>query len=442
MKTFYIENLGCAKNQVDAEVMLASLEETGEWESAQEAEAADLIIINTCGFIEPAREESLGTLFEMRNLYPDKKIVLAGCLSQRYGPEISGELPEADGLFGNLNLHEITTLAGEVMNGEHAELYPELPEREYFTRSQLFSFPGSAYLKISEGCSHHCRYCAIPLIRGELRSRPFEDTLADAKKLIFSGVREINLIAQDLAAYGKDRRQAEFLNLLRSISDLPGDFRIRMLYIHPDDFPKDLPALVKERDNIVPYFDIPFQHASSPILRGMGRKGSAGQYLSLLSEIREELPEAVFRSTFMLGFPGERRSSISELERFIEEAQLDWAGFFVYSPEEGTPAFDLRKLTSHKRAAERVAPIRDEMQSLQSSITEARLKRFVGRKYDVLIEEKIEGEDLLIGRIFAQAPEVDGSTVVLSSEGKPGDLIHCGIRRRVGIDLEAVPAVS
>jgi len=212
-----------------------------------------------------------------------------------------------------------------------------------------------------------------------------------------------------------------------------------MLYIHPDDFPDDLPRLVKERKNILPYFDIPFQHAAAPVLRGMGRKGSAVSYLELLQNIRETLPDAVIRSTFMLGFPGERKQHVDELMRFVEAARLDWAGLFIYSPEEGTPACRLRTPDSHKRAARSAEPRKKELEALQTAITEQQLERWVGREFDVLIEEKIEGEDLLIGRMFAQAPEVDGSTVVLSDGGAPGDVIRCGIRRRVGIDLEAVP---
>jgi ribosomal protein S12 methylthiotransferase len=445
IKKVYIENLGCAKNQVDAEVMLDSLKETGEWEYCELSKDADLIIVNTCGFIEPAREESLNTLFELRAQYPDKKIIMAGCLSERYGRQISGNLVEADGFFGNMNLSKIPQFANKIMTGEKAELYPELPEREYFTRKKLFSFPGSGYLKISEGCSHHCRYCAIPIIRGDLRSRPFDEIISDAKNLISQGVSEINLIAQDLAAYGTELKtgngleKSKFLDLLDTLSSLEGKHVLRMLYIHPDDFPAELPQMVKERPNILPYFDIPFQHAAVPVLRGMGRTGSAEQYLDLVGGIRETLPDAVIRSTFMLGFPRERRSHVDELLDFTGKAKLDWAGIFIYSPEEGTPAFTERTASSHKRAASRAEGYKQELEQLQNRITEQRLDRWAGRDFDVLIEEKIEQEDLLIGRMFAQAPEVDGSTVVLSDSGKPGDVIRCGIRRRVGIDLEAVP---
>jgi len=395
IKKVYIENLGCAKNQVDAEVMLDSLKETGEWEYCDLSEDADLIIVNTCGFIEPAREESLNTLFELRAQFPDKKIIMAGCLSERYGRQISGDLVEADGFFGNMNLSKIPQFADQIMSGERAELYPELPDREYFTRKKLFSFPGSGYLKISEGCSHHCRYCAIPIIRGDLRSRPFDEIVSDAENLISQGVSEINLIAQDLAAYGTEQNagkgleKSKFLDLLDTLSSLEGQHVLRMLYIHPDDFPAELPQMVKERSNILPYFDIPFQHAAVPVLRGMGRRGSAEQYLDLIGGIRETLPDAVIRSTFMLGFPGERRNHVDELLDFAGKAKLDWAGIFIYSPEEGTPAFTERTASSHKRASTRAEGYKLELEQLQTSITEQQLDRWVGRDFDVLIEEKL-----------------------------------------------------
>ena len=451
LRRVYIENLGCAKNQVDAEVMLSRLLESGQWSSSDTADAADLIIVNTCGFITDAREESLNTLFDLRSAYPGKRIIFAGCMAEHYGREIGEELVEADGLFGNMDLSRITEIADAVMEGSRAELYPALEDetggdeelsREYITRRRLFSFPGSAYLKISEGCSHHCRYCAIPLIRGDLRSRPAADVITDAADLISSGVREINLIAQDLAAYGTDRGKLSgeaFLGLLERLTALDGDFTLRMLYIHPDDFPADLPQFVRAHPKVLPYFDIPFQHAATPVLREMGRRGTADTYLRLLDDIRSTLPDAVIRSTFMLAHPGERKSHIMQLREFLGSASLDWAGFFIYSPEEHTSSYYRRRSDSHARAAGRVREALEELKMLQEQITAQRLQRWVGRELDVLVEEKITGEDLLIGRTFAQAPEVDGSTVVMSRAGEPGELLRCGIRRVVGIDLEAVP---
>ena len=442
MKKFYIENLGCAKNQVDAEVMLESLTESGHWIYSETAEEADLILVNTCGFIEPARIESIDTIFELREAYPEKKIVMTGCLSERYATEISEEFSEVDGFFGNRDLGKITEVADRIEAGEHVVSLPDYPDisgREYMHRDKLLNFAGSAYVKLSEGCDHRCRYCAIPLIRGGLRSRTREQVLDEVKELVDKGVYEINLIAQDLAAFGKDRGAPEFMELLDEMSLLPGRFIIRMLYIHPDDFPAGLPALVKNRDKIIPYFDIPFQHAAVPVLRKMGRTGSAESYLKLLESIRQELPDAVIRSTFLLGFVNEDEQARQELLDFIASAQLDWVGSFIYSLEEGTPAFTDRDESTHEEVIAEAEAFKPKLEGLQERITTERLERWVGREFDVLIEEIIPHEDLLIGRIPMQAPEVDGLTVVLSETGSPGDLIRCRITRTVGIDLEAVP---
>jgi ribosomal protein S12 methylthiotransferase len=442
MKRCYIENLGCAKNQVDAEVMLKALTETGDWTYTKDPQQADLILINTCGFIEPAREESLDAVFSLRALCPDTKILMTGCLAQRYGQEMNEELTEVDGFFGNNDLAVITTAAENVMDGERVICmpdYPDISEREYMHRDKLLSFAGSAYVKISEGCDHRCRYCAIPLIRGPLRSRSQQDVIDEVRELIARGVYEINLIAQDLAAFGRDRGGSEFLELLDALSLLPGDFLIRLLYIHPDDFPKELPKLIRSREKIAPYFDIPFQHASVPVLRSMGRTGSAQSYLQLIEEIRAEVPDAVIRSTFLLGFLNEDQQARDELLQFVRDARLDWAGCFIYSLEEGTPAYADRSEQEHAAAIEQAEIFKPQLEAVQQQITEEQLARWVGRELPVLIEECVEGEELLIGRIASQAPEVDGLVVVLSDHGRPGDRLLCRITRVIGVDLEAIP---
>ncbi len=445
MKRFYIEDLGCAKNQVDAEIMLDILQSTGAWSYTEDPQKADLILVNTCGFIEPAREESINSVFSLRAAYPEAKIVMTGCLAERYGKEMDEEFPEVDGFFGNKDLSYITTVAQDIMEGERVSCFPDYPDlskRDYMQRKRLLSYPGSAYVKISEGCDHRCRYCAIPLIRGSLRSRRQENIVAEVEELIQTGVYEINLIAQDLAAFGSDRGSSEFMELLDTLSLLPGDFVIRLLYIHPDDFPLELPGLVKRREKILPYFDIPFQHAAVPVLKSMGRKGSAEGYLNLLASIRKELPDAVIRSTFLLGFLNENDASREELMKFVEDAELDWAGCFIYSLEEGTPAYGDRSNEEHERVIGEAESFKPRLEELQERITEERLQRWVDREVDVLIEERVSGEELLIGRIAAQAPEVDGLTVVLSDHGEPGERLRCRITRVVGVDLEAVPVTG
>ena len=444
-KLLYIENLGCAKNQVDAEVMAKALAKEG-WVLTNEASDADLILVNTCGFIESAREESINTFFELKDANPKAKVVVTGCLSQRYGKELSEQLTEADGVFGNRDLSQIVPfvkdVVGEGKESEKVELlvpeYPD-PDDDIWERDKLFNYPGSAFLKISEGCNHRCGFCAIPIIRGPLRSRPQHAILDEAKDLVKRGIREINLIAQDLAAYGTDwDGKSHFLELLKKITDIDGDFKVRLLYIHPDAFPLELLDMIKENGKILPYFDIPIQHASVKLLRPMKRMGDAQSYTKLVSIIRERLEQSVIRTTIMLGFPGEDDEDYKEVYDFVKCNRFNWMGSFVYSREEGTYAYNLTDEKTHEELSKVAAKRQKRLQKLQEKITEEILQSFVGQEVDVLIEELIEGEDLAIGRFWAQAPEVDGLTVVMGRDMVPGNVYRCGITKVNGIDLEAV----
>jgi len=441
MKKLYLENLGCSKNQVDAETMLKILAED-DYIRIEDPAEADIMLVNTCGFIESAREESIESFFSLHQANPEAKILLTGCMAERYAEELSNELPEASAIFGNRDLSQIRSVVGRVANGERVVAtyaYPPVKE-EVYERDELLNFPGSAYLKISEGCNHRCAYCAIPLIRGNLRSRPMAMILKDAEHLVSEGIKELNLIAQDLAAYGTDTLDgsSRFMELLSRLVALEGDFKLRLLYIHPDAFPPELPQFIADNPKVLPYFDIPFQHASTPILRSMGRIGTKESYLSLIESIRAKVPGAVVRSTILLGYPGEDEDAFAELLDFIEKAQLDWMGSFLYSREEGTKAYELRGERDHAKAHKAAANFQKRLESLQQGITERRLEQFVGKEYDVLIEEKIEQEDLAIGRIYSQAPEVDGLTVVMGRDLVPGSVVRCGIRAVKGIDLEAL----
>ncbi|MEA4860525.1 Ribosomal protein S12 methylthiotransferase RimO [bioreactor metagenome] len=442
MKKLYMENLGCSKNQVDAETLIKLLADD-QFERTEDAADADLIMVNTCGFIESAREESINTFFSLREANPKAKIVLSGCMAQRYAEDLRVELPEADAIFGNHDLARIGEVVRKVFSGDRVVLVPSYPapQAEVYERNELLSFPGSAYLKISEGCNHRCSYCAIPLIRGGLRSKERSVILEEARSLIKTGIREINLIAQDLAAYGTDRddKESKFLSLLEDLVSLEGDFFIRLLYIHPDAFPSGLPSFIANNPKVLPYFDIPFQHADTEVLRSMGRTGTKESYLALIRKIRESVPTAVLRSTILLGYPGEDEKAFAEVLDFLSQAKLDWVGSFLYSREEGTKAYALRTEREHKKAHTQASSFQKQLQALQAPITEANLARFVGTHHDVLIEELVEGEDLAIGRMYAQAPEVDGLTVVMGRDLKAGQVVRCGIRAVKGLDFEAVP---
>ena len=431
----YIESLGCAKNQVDSEILLTYAEENG-YMKAEKPEDADVIVVNSCGFIDSAKEESISAFFSLREANPKARIILAGCLAQRYGRDM--ELEEADAIFGN---HDLSLFPSVLKGLEERVCIPEYPDpnRERDDRKELLGYPRSAYLKISEGCNHCCSYCAIPLIRGPLRSRPMEKVIEEAKRLIASGVYEINLIAQDLGAYGLDIYGSQMLvTLLSKLADLDGEFVLRLLYIHPDTFPEGLIGLVRSNRKILPYFDIPFQHADGRVLRSMGRTGSREVYTALVSRIREALPDAVIRTTLMLGYPGEDEEAFMELRRFVEEARFDWMGSFLYSREEGTPAYAMRGQKEHDRAHRKAAAWQKEIQEIQEGITAERLRRFVGRSYDALVEEKVENEELAIARIYAQAPDVDGLTVIMGRGMESGSVVRVGITNVRGVDLEGV----
>ncbi len=433
----YIENLGCAKNQVDAEVMLRCLEEEG-WSWTDDPASADLIIVNTCGFIAPAKEESLETTMTLRSRYPEARILFAGCLAERYGEDMTESLPEVDGIFGNRDVSRVSEAAEKALSGRRAVVKPK-EHRLVQGRSRLFTYPGVAYVKLSEGCSHCCSYCAIPLIRGTLRSYTLEEVFEEVRSLLDSGIFEVNLIGQDLAAFGTDRGDSEFPELLRRISELRGDFWIRLLYIHPDNFPSEILSLMQRDSRILPYFDIPFQHASSRVLRHMGRTGDRESYLALLSEIRTALPKAVIRTTFMTGFPGEKKGDFEELLRFQQEAQFDWAGAFVFSREEGTPAAEMRGPVGDRLVRGRAEKRKRRLEEEQQRISEERMQRFAGSRLRVLVEEQVAEEELALGRAYLHAPEVDGAVVILTDHAEPGTTFEGRVQRSNGIDLEVEP---
>jgi ribosomal protein S12 methylthiotransferase len=442
---YFLDPFGCVKNQVDAENMMAFLNRAG-WSAAPDAESADLIIVNSCGFIESAKRESINAVLGWRKLYPNKKILLAGCLSQRYAKELAESLPEADSLFGNSDLAGIVEAAAKLAPDNASDgAFSREPDRNVPGQRPLLSLPGSAYVKISEGCDNRCSFCAIPLIRGGLRCRAIPDILEECKGLLERGVRELCIIGQDIGSY---RSGGALPELLKAIASLEGRFWVRLLYIHPDHFPLPILDIMEQDKRFLPYFDIPFQHAAPEILAAMNRRGRAETYLALLETIRRRLPAAVIRSTFLLGFPGETEADFAALLDFQEQARLDWLGCFTWSREEGTGASAMKGRVSKKTAAERKRIIEER----QVPITEQNMDRFVGQTLDLLIEEQFEnsmadsaasegGENLWLGRLYCQAPEVDGAAIIVSDDEtgaalKPGALVSGRIAARRGFDLE------
>jgi ribosomal protein S12 methylthiotransferase len=439
--SYFLDPFGCAKNQVDAETMMALLAAAG-WSAAGNPADADLIIVNSCGFIESAKRESINAVLSWRKNYPEKKILLAGCLAQRYAGELAQAMPEADGLFGNADLGGIAGAALSTLLSKGAPLPGPgnyRPENYAPGERPLLSLPGTAYIKISEGCNNRCSFCSIPLIRGPLKSRSIPDISAECRSLLGRGIRELNIIGQDIASFGKDRPGGGDLPaLLEAVAALPGNFWVRLLYLHPDHIPLSILDIMRADSRFLPYFDIPIQHASGPLLRAMNRRGDGESYLDLIARIRSALPEAVIRSTFLTGFPGETEEDFALLLDFQERAALDWMGCFTYSREENTPAYSMGKRVSRRIAAERKRILEER----QQGISEGRMERFLGRELEILVEEKFEnpGEaegGLYLGRAYCQAPEVDGAVLISSQRPlSPGSLVRCGITGRAGIDLE------
>jgi len=484
---FFLDQHGCAKNQVDGELLIGILQGKG-WTKTDVPEDAALIIINSCGFIESAKKESLDAVITARAAYPKAKIVLAGCLSERYAEDFRGTLTEADALFGNGDLSRFGEVIDPLFAAPGAEPLPcgapasqpvLVPEQKGVCsgdRPLLLSFPRSAYVKITEGCDNCCSFCAIPLIRGRLRSRTIEEITAECRSLVSRGIYELNLIGQDLAMFGlgaedagsvgRDSAASPLSLLLRAISAVEGDFRVRLLYIHPDHFPRDILPVMTADTRFLPYFDIPFQSGDAAILSAMNRKGSADVYRALVADIRSAFTSAgspygtvALRSTFLVGFPGETDESFETTARFLADIRSMWSGSFTWSCEEGTKAADFKKRVTKKAAKTRL----DTLLAIQIRITPEELRFFVGKTVDVLVEELIQepapaaGETaeanpapvsrLALGRAWFQAPEVDGAVVLQyednqkDRDGKtiaPGSLVSAFIMAVNGVDVEAV----
>ncbi len=394
--------LGCSKNTVDSERLIKQLE-INNYETTENIEDADSVIINTCGFIEPAKEESIETILsaiEEKKRGNIESVYVAGCLSQRYMNDLKKELPEVDGFFGTEDYSGIVETFGGNLK------YELLGERKISTPKHF------AYLKISEGCDNPCSFCAIPLIRGGFRSRAIPDLLDEAKKLIELGTKEIIIIGQDTTDYGKDiyhkRNLSELLNKLSTIDGLEW---IRLLYTYPSHFPIDLLDEIKNNPKVLNYLDLPLQHISENVLKSMRRGISAKRQRELVDKIKSEIPDLTFRTTFIVGYPDETEKDFNELYDFVKEYEFDRVGVFTYSHEEDTAAYSLKDKIPQDEKEERKAILME----LQSEISARKNSNFVGKTMKVIIDD-IEGK-FYVARSERDAPEVDGN-VLIAHEGK------------------------
>lgn len=442
-KKVHIVSLGCPKNLVDSEIMLGHLKNDG-YAVTDKPEEANTIVVNTCSFIEDSRQESVQTILEMaghKQKDGAKKIVVAGCLPQRYKDELADELPEADIVIGSGEFQNITEYLKESEKepGKQLRHYHLPTYLQQADTPRLSSGPTHrAYLKISEGCKKRCAFCAIPKIRGNLQSRSIDAIVSEAKLLVASGVKEVIVVSHDFTDFGWDlRRKDEHAvenpySLLRALSDIEGLEWIRVMYLYPDGINRELIELIKERENLVPYFDIPLQHVNSQVLKRMNRKMTKEEIVEAVSLIRAELPEAVIRTQFIVGFPGETEEEFEELLDFVEETRFDRVGCFKYSPEENTAGLRMDNQIDEAVKQDR----HDQLMNLQKDISNDMHKRFVGQRIPVIVEGVSEETDLLLqGRMQGQAPEIDGVVYINKGTASAGEIVEVLITDSHDYDL-------
>jgi ribosomal protein S12 methylthiotransferase len=435
-KTIHFVSLGCAKNRVDTEVMLGVSGQSG-FEVVEDPAAAEVIVINTCGFIDPAKEESINTILEM-STYKESgscdKLVVAGCLSQRYPTELADDLPEVDHFLGSSDMLKLRGVLGGasdrmlVGNPAHYTMRADDPR-------VLTGATHRAYVKIAEGCNRECSFCAIPSFRGKQRSRTISDLVREAEQLASAGVVELNLISQDTIAYGRDLAERESLaTLLTRLGDIDGIRWVRAHYLYPETLTDALVEVLSQHDKVLPYIDMPLQHASDNMLRAMRRGHGGDRMYKVVERLRRAIPDLVFRSTFIVGHPGETDEDFDELRKFVEWAELDHVGVFLYSTEEGTRSGEMPGAVDPGVAVARHA----ELMEIQRPISRGRLDLHVGTELDVLVEGiSDESEWLLQGRWWGQAPEVDGSVYLANGTAQAGEIRRVLVTDAADYDLMA-----
>ena len=430
-----VVSLGCAKNQVDAEMLLFTLQQNG-FIITNEPEEADAVIVNTCGFIDAAKQESIDEIIELGTLKREgkiKAIVVTGCLAERYQDEITKQLYEIDAAVGIGANEQIAEIVKNALEGnETIEIFPDkldLPlEGGRVTSTPFYT----AYLKIAEGCDNKCTFCAIPMIRGKFRSRKIENLISEAKELAEKGVRELNVIAQDTTRYGEDLYGEPSLDrLLTELCKIDGLHWIRVLYCYPDSITDNLIEVMAREEKVVNYIDLPLQHCNSEILRKMHRRGDRQSLTALLDKMRKKIPDVIFRSTFITGFPGETEEQFEELAEFAKEINFRRLGCFAYSQEEGTPAAKMPGQLDDDVKQKRADIIMEHQQNVMAEYCES----LIGTEAEVLVEGFDKIAECWYGRTYADAPEVDGCVFFTAQEPpKAGDFVKVKITDYMGCD--------
>lgn len=441
-KKVHFISLGCPKNLVDSEIMAGTLMKDG-YSVVSEAEDADTVVVNTCGFIEDSKKESIQRILDMAALKEEgkiKKIVVAGCLTQRYKTDLVEGLPEADLFVGSGEFQNIAKILKNHDEGEKKNTFFNLPTYlQEESTPRVNSQPGHrAYLKISEGCMKRCAFCAIPLIRGNLQSRKLENIVNEAKLLAASGVKELIIISHDFTDYGLDLKRKDAtrkeapVELLRQLAEVEGIKWIRLLYLYPDGITPEMIQLIKSNDKFVKYFDMPLQHVNNEVLKRMNRKMTREEISEALKLIKTEIPEAVIRTQFIVGFPGETQENFEELLAFIAEQKFDRVGCFQYSPEENTPGGKM-----DNQVDEAIKQFRhDAVMEVQQNISREKHRAFIGKTVEVVVEGLSEETDLLLqGRTSQQAPEIDGVVLINDGQAKIGEFVKVKITESMEYDL-------
>lgn len=423
-------SLGCAKNRVDTEIMMGLVKSRGH-SVTDRLEYADLVVINTCGFLSSAKEEAIDTILETAQLKEKgilQYLIAAGCMSQLHAEELLGEIPELDGVIGVSSFLDINAIIEKVVSGERVNAVAPTPDTFIEQGPRVLTTPaGLAYLKITEGCNNRCSYCAIPLIRGNLRSRPIEEIKKEVEEFVRKGIKELVIVGQDPASYGYDLGSGtDLTQLICSLDSIPGDYWIRLMYVHPAHLDSAIIKAIADSEHVVHYLDLPVQHVDDAILRKMNRHHNEEELRQLLRNLRKAIPDLVLRTTVMVGFPGESEEQFQRLCDFVQEYEFDWLGAFAYSPQENTPAALMPDQLPDEVKDERL----DRIMSLQQRITRRKNKERLGREEKVLISLRISA-NLYLARGYFQAPEVDGITMVKSPQPlRNGEFVQA---RMVGV---------